>query len=202
MKEEDNDIKLENTTKEEMFRKLIKQYEKAKKNSFYLESLWILYAMIEDRSSAYFYHLGFTDISRKKVIKNKKIKKQVRIIFEMVEKREKYRFDTLNGKLSRINKVINWSNNASEELTDYQKKIKQAIDDSTDESFLNAVEYLNGEWREKRNQLTHSLFNKEYEIMNDELKELIEKGYLEIRVFDKAVSKIKRKKLRDKFNIQ
>ena len=64
------------------------------------------------------------------------------------------------------------------------------------------LEYLNNEWRDKRNQLTHSLFNKDPNTVIIELKNMVEKGYTAVRILDNAVTQLKKEKIRDRFKIQ
>lgn len=186
------------------YKKNFKRYNKAKASEFYLECLWILYAMLEDRTSAFLYYLGFTsDKKRSSATGSKKIKQQVRQILQMTENNAKYKFDTISGKLSRITDVITWSKNVDGEISDYQIAVKKAVKFISDnEDFISSLTYLNDEWRDKRNQLTHSLFNKDPYTVIDELKSLIEKGYIAVRVFDNAVAQLKKEKIRNRFKIQ
>lgn len=186
------------------YKENFKRYNKAKASEFYLECLWILYAMLEDRTSAFLYYLGFTsDKKRSSATGSKKIKQQVRQILQMTENNAKYKFDTISGKLSRITYVITWSKNVDGEISDYQIAVKKAVKFISDnEDFISSLTYLNDEWRDKRNQLTHSLFNKDPYTVIDELKSLIEKGYIAVRVFDNAVAQLKKEKIRNRFKIQ
>lgn len=186
------------------YKENFKRYNKAKASEFYLECLWILYAMLEDRTSAFLYYLGFTsDKKRSSATGSKKIKQQVRQILQMTENNAKYKFDTISGKLSRIIDVITWSKTVDGENSDYQIAVKKAVKFISDnEDFISALTYLNDEWRDKRNQLTHSLFNKDPDTVIAELKSLIEKGYTAVRVFDNAVAQLKKEKIRNRFKIQ
>lgn len=42
------------------YKENFKRNNKAKASVFHLECLWILYAILEDRTSAFLYYLGFT----------------------------------------------------------------------------------------------------------------------------------------------
>ena len=194
----------DNTEKGLSYKENFKRYNKAKASEFYLECLWILYAMLEDRTSAFLYYLGFTsDKKRSSATGGKKIKQQVRQILQMTENNAKYKFDTISGKLSRIAEVITWSKTVDGEISDYQIAVKNAVNIISDnEDFISALAYLNDEWRDKRNQLTHSLFNKDPDTVITELKSLIEKGYIAVRVFDNAVAQLKKEKIRNQFKIQ
>lgn len=186
------------------YKENFKRYNKAKASEFYLECLWILYAMLEDRSSAFLYYLGFTKSSnRNSVTTSKKIKPQVRQILNITGSNVKYKFDTISGKLARILDVIEWSQLDIDTPTDYQLTIRKAIVKiQTTTELVNALTYLNDEWRDKRNQLTHSLFNKEPQMVLSELKPLVEKGYIAARVLDKAVRQLKNEKIREQFKLK
>lgn len=194
----------DNKAKGLSFKENFKRYNKAKASGFYLECLWILYSMLEDRTSAFFYYLGFASSkNRNTVTGSKKIKVQVRQILNMTDSTAKYKFDTISGKLSRISQIIAWSVAVDDDLTDYQKVIKNIVEViSTNQDFLDALEYLNDEWRDKRNQLMHSLFNKNPGNVSLELKSLVEKGYTAARIIDKAVSQVKKEKIREQFKIR
>lgn len=119
----------DNKAKGLSFKENFKRYNKAKASGFYLECLWILYSMLEDRTSAFFYYLGFASSkNRNTVTGSKKIKVQVRQILNMTDSTAKYKFDTISGKLSRISQIIAWSVAVDDDLTDYQKVIKNIVE--------------------------------------------------------------------------
>lgn len=116
-----------NQEKRLSYKENFKRYNKAKESEFYLECLWILYAMLEDRTSSFLYYLGFTcEKKRASVTGNKRIKLQVRSILHMEQNNAKYKFDTISGKLSRITDVIAWSKTTNEETSDYQNAVKKS----------------------------------------------------------------------------
>ncbi len=176
------------------YKENFKRNNKAKASVFHLECLWILYAISKDRTSAFLYYLGFTsDEKRSSATGSKNNKQQVRQILQITVDNSKYKFDTISGKFSRITDVITWSKTVDGEISDYQIAVKKAVKFISDnEGFISALTYLNDEWRDKRNQLTHSLFNKDPDTVIAELKSLIEKGYIAVRVFDNAVEQLKK----------
>ena len=104
------------------------RYKKAKKSEFYLECMWILYAMLEDRTSSLLFYIGFTSSKkRNSVTGSKKTKTQIRDILEMNRPNEKYRFDTISGKLQRIQQVLIWSSSENNEDTPYKTDVKAAL---------------------------------------------------------------------------
>lgn len=181
-----------------------RRYNKAKTSKFYLECLWILYAMIEDRTSSFLYYIGFTsEKNRSSATGTKKIKKEVRGILGMEQTNAKYKFNTISGKLSRIQQLLMWCKLEAEELSNYQKAlVKVLIPIANSPEFEEALNYLETEWRDKRNQLTHSLFNKNPDAVITELLPLVENGYIAARQLDAQIREIKKANIRAKFKIQ
>lgn len=196
---------VDNMDKQDVYAKNMDKFKQARNLNFYFESLWILYAMIEDRTSAFLYYIGFThSTKRSSVTGTKNIKEEIRSLFQMTGKNYNYRLNTLSGKFDRMQQLIQWAQGQEEPSSDFQKMLKEkllALSGNT--NFITAVEYLNVEWREKRNQLTHALFNKNADAVSEELKELVDKGYSATRSIDSAVKKLRASpNIRKKFNIQ
>lgn len=194
----------DNKEKGNSYRENLKRFNKANTSEFYLECLWILYAMLEDRTSSLLFYLGFTsNRNRNSATGSKKIKKEIRQIFNMVDSNAKYKFDTISGKLTRIEEFISWGTQAGSNVTDYQNAVRTvALKIDSDTRLRKTLEYLNNEWRDKRNQLTHSLFNKDPSTVSIELKNMVEQGYAAVRILDNAVAQLKKEKIRDRFKIQ
>ena len=186
------------------YKENFKRYNKAKASEFYLECIWILYAMIEDRTSSFLYYIGFTsEKNRSSVTGTKKIKKEIRDVLVMEQPNAKYKFDTLSGKLTRIKELLIWCKEDHEDLSDYQKVLVKALQPVADNSEFNeALNYLETEWRDKRNQLTHSLFNKDPGAVVAELLPMVENGYVAARQLDATIREIKKSGIRSKFKIQ
>lgn len=205
MKDNNGEIKfvLQNKVKCELYKQNWQRFNRAKESKFYLECMWILYAMLEDRSSAFFYHLGFTKTTnRNAVTSGPKLKKQIRQILDMAPNNNKYGFSHLVSKLTRIIDVVKWSRNA-EPSTDYQNAVKKVVDRfATNQTFLDAIKYLNENWRKKRNLFAHALLLYDAQDAYEQLVPLIEHGCLAIRELDKVVSAIKRAKIREKFKLE
>lgn len=193
-----------NKEKYETYRKLFDRYKKAESGEFYLECLWIIYAMLEDRTSAFLHHLGFTsEKDRRKPSNSKNIKKAIREIFNLDEENIRYDFDKINGKINKIDEVILWSTKSNTEHTSYQMAVKKAVEiHSSNRDLEKALVYFKTTWCDKRNQLTHAFFNKDYINASLELKLLVENGMKSVRVLDNVVSQIKKQKIREKFKIR
>lgn len=193
-----------NYEKRDAYNENVKRYNKALKNEFYFEAIWILYAILEDRTSSFFYHLGFTQTdNRNNIIRKKEIKKQIREIFKMKEREKNYQLVKLSGKILRIQNLLEWSKNEENANTLYKKEIRKVLlNVFSDEEFLKNLNYLNDNWREKRNELTHALLIKNIDSVKGELKPLAEKGKDIFNIIDKKVKKIKNAKIREKFNLK
>jgi len=192
-----------NNEKGDTITKLIKKYNLAYKNEFYFECLWILYTIIEDRTSAFFYHLGFVNGNNRNKVIGSKHKQDVRIILNMNIDDTKYGFDKLSGKLNNMEKIIDWSFRDINTLTSYQKDIKKIITKYVEYDDIKfTINYLQEDWRNIRNELTHGLCRKNMDAVNSSIKELIDNGYVSVRKIDKLVSGISRNHLRKKYKIQ
>lgn len=193
-----------NCEKRDAYNENVKRYNKALKNEFYFEAIWIMYAILEDRTSSFFYHLGFTQTdNRNNIIRKKEIKKQIREIFKMKEREKNYQLVKLSGKILRIQNLLEWSKNEENANTQYKKEIRKVLlNVFSDEEFLKNLNYLNDNWREKRNELTHALLIKNIDSVKGELKPLAEKGKDIFNIIDKKVKKIKNAKIREKFNLK
>lgn len=176
------------------YKENFKRYNKAKASEFYLECIWILYAMIEDRTSSFLYYIGFTSEKKRSLVTGtKKIKKEIRDVLVMEQPNAKYKFDTLSGKLTRIKELLIWCKKDHEDLSDYQKALVKALQPVADNlEFNKALNYLETEWRDKRNQLTHSLFNKDPGAVVAELLPMVENGYVAARQLDATIREIKK----------
>ncbi len=105
----------------------IKRFNKAKESGFYLECIWILYAMIEDRLSSFLYHIGFISADKRTVIQKEEIKADVREIFEMKPNESNYKLNNISGKIGRIKKLLAWCKEKHEKLSDYQNTLVKVM---------------------------------------------------------------------------
>lgn len=194
-----------NNEKRLLFEANFTRFNIAKKKGFYLECMWILYAYLEDRTSAFLYYIGFTSQGdRQKVSGREFVKGDIRKVLGLINNNQiRYKFNTLSGKLQRINQIVNCNYDNLDEKDKYLTYLKEIVDNiKNKQGFLDALDYLQNHWREKRNELTHALFSKKHLEKYDELLPIIEAGYDNIRVFDNVVKFVKRKRIREKFKIK
>lgn len=181
------------------------RFNAAKIGGFYFECLWILYAILEDRTSALLYYLGFTSKQdRNHATGSKNTKKRIRVILQL-DNRQQFGFNTMSKKLKHIERLLEWAGNNSEDSlqNDYDKCVHKAMNILWSKNkLLPQIVYLNEEWRPKRNQLMHELISKNPTDVSVELEPLIEKGYLAMREIDKAVSSTRKLNVRQNFRIK
>lgn len=194
-----------NKEKQQAFAVNMARYKKAYNQGFYLECMWILYALLEDRSSAFFYHLGFVGKNnRSKVTGTKVAKNAVKEIYCISDKKPKYGFNNISGKLTRILELLDWAKSDSEvKDKKYTEAVKAAVKKlCKNDELEKAVRNLNDNWRVLRNRLTHALLTSDPYKSYAEIEANLEGTYNAIRILDKAVTALGRQKIRDKFNIQ
>ena len=191
-----------NADKYDSYKFLMAQYKKANRQDFFFEMLWILYAMFEDRTSAFLYYIGFIAEDRQKPVGVKSIQKSIKEVLKLGEKAN-FDFGTLYGKTLTIKKVVTWMKNtpASDE---YQKELKLLLNRKSicSPDFFQCLDGIDF-WRNKRNGLTHALFSLPSYETAKELKPLTEQGYQLARILDNAVSALRKRdqqnSIREKF---
>ena len=194
-----------NADKYDSYKLLMARYKKAARQGFYFEMLWILYAMFEDRTSAFLYYMGFVTEDRKKAVGAKNIQQSMRGVLKLVDKAT-FDFGTLYGKTLTIKKAVSWAKNTPAS-DDYQKELKlllnrKAINSPEFLQCLDGIDY----WRDKRNGLTHALFSIHSYETAKELQPLAEQGYKLARTLDNAVGALRKRdrqnSIRENFNIK
>ena len=188
-----------NSDKYDAYKTLMVKYKKAYQQGFYFESLWILYAMLEDRTSAFLYYIGFVTEDRRKVVGAKGIQQSIRGILKLSDKAI-FDFSTLYGKTLAIKKAVIWSRDAAAS-DDYQKEIKTCLNRKAINSpeFMQCLDGIDF-WRDKRNGLTHALFSVQGYETAKELQPLAEQGYLLARGLDNAVGAFRKRSV--KYNVR
>ena len=179
------------------------RYNKAKKYEFYYECLWLTYSLIEDRTKAILYHIGFLNSNREIVISNKNVKESVIKILEIDKEKPKYNFSKLYYRLEHIIKIQQWLELKNDADNEYEKYLREKITKYfLNEDFKTTIDYLQNEWKDIRNELTHALCDKKVEAVTEKLKELSNMGYECFKILNKTVAAIKKCNVRHKFKLQ
>lgn len=180
----------DNQDKYQTYRAQLGRYQKAMRYGFYLEALWILYAMAEDRTSAFLYCIGLvSEDDRTEEASTPLIEKEWASIQAAIDRRGG--FGTFAFKLKAIRLLLDWSAHV-QPVSAFQKDIHGKLKKLKDQDRLaSSLDYLD-HWRHQRNQRVHHLFSKKADEVEEELSPLAEEGYRAIRVLDEAVRQLKR----------
>ena len=191
--------------KNEIYKVLISKYQKAIKHEYHFEAMMILYAIIEDRTTSFLYHIGFTSENEKAKASN--TTKQYIISILGSEKKRNNPFKNLHDKLNSIKIILNYGNKSqcvvgeNTYMSDLQKFVRiKAKETKTFKKLSDAISELD-KFRELRNKLTHDLCNFSYENINICTTEL-DATFKSIRVLDSAIGIIKRKNFREEYKIK
>jgi Mg2+ and Co2+ transporter CorA len=180
----------DNYEKRDTYQRNMQRFNKARRDEYYLEALWILYAMIEDLTTSFFYYIGFVSEKNRSSVA-KRVKNDVRDILEMPTGKNKYGLNNISGKLDAIAKVLSWAQ-TTEKSIGYQGDLKALVTGKVKFQLLyDALKDLD-EWRDIRNELVHALFNKKYDEVEPRLAEMVDRGYKAMRVLDNSIKAIKR----------
>jgi len=192
----------DNYEKRDAYQYNMRRFNKARREEYHLESLWILYAMAEDRTTSFLYHIGFVAEKSRSRAANR-VKTDVRAILGLKADKNghyKYSFGSLSGKLNAIAKVLAWS--PTEDANAYQRDLHMLLHRVSIGETQAAVSALD-EWRDIRNQIVHELFSKKTDNVENQLIELVSAGYGAVRTLDNAIKAIKRgASIRKRYKIQ
>ena len=191
----------DNYEKRDAFKMWLGQHKTAMEQGFYLEAVMIDYALLEERLLQMLYYMGFTDGSwstkKKKV---KLIKDREGFLKRIVEQymgkkagdKDSVSIYQITSKLDLVRCVLEWA--------------ARVEDGYRDDPFLNDLKFrcegldiqylqetLKGihDWCDYRNELVHTLFNKNADAVKLLLRDHAEKGLKLARALDGQVRAMK-----------
>lgn len=207
--------------KQEVYTKEYQRLSRALKEGFYLEAIFISYAIVEDRFIAFLNHAGIVSRQKGKLAINREILpfirkllgkkesdavriKDISIKMEIVQKliqlteEEAALIDEKVKKTAEAKRILYLANKGY--MTSLQKQVAYTVDVSI---VLDMFEKMNP-WRDERNQLIHALLNKKMKSSEEARKECAVKGKeLSRRIDDALVKPFKKNnRIRKQFNIQ
>lgn len=191
-----------NTEKFFSYKEHMTRLNKARAGGFYLEAIFILYAMMEDRLSAFLYYAGVTNKTREKVTSTKKVRPHLNRAFST----QGASLRMISKKTTLIKTVIAWSEGYTpvEKSRDYLDVLCRQVQRTAHrDQIIGTLEGIET-WCKERNQLVHALLNKKVENQEELLMELVEIGLQHSRDLDAFVSSFKkgRNTIRRQFNVQ
>jgi hypothetical protein len=180
----------DNRDKQRTYKYYKQRCRKAMANEYYLEAMIIVYALIEDRLRSLLYHIGaIHNFEDRKLNVNKSKRALRRLYFGSDEKAHNKRLDInkFSVKIELIRCTLCLSNKTTESIGDtYLLSLIEMYKRMDVERFLIVLSDAE-DWAAYRNEVVHSLFNKNVYSVNENLKKQVEKGkniadYLDLQV--------------------
>jgi len=180
-----------NTEKFFEYNDMMVRFKKAQRQGFAFELLWIVYSMLEDRASAFLYHIGFVNDDRQNIINETVVRNFIRDLINP-RKIKSFGLDKLINKTEAIRLAVKWLDTVPA-VGKYQKELKVLLKRGCiiDISFLDCLDNID-DWRIKRNKLTHELFLG-HGYKYDELLSLADEGYKLARTLDNAANALRKR---------
>lgn len=193
-----------NMEKKTAYQIQMERFKRAKAGVFHLEAIFILYALIEDRLSAFLFHAGVTNATRQRITKNGKVHPHLKGAITVLNNQQTS-IRTMSAKIKLIKELLAWSDcyAVNEPELNYLdalcKQVNRAAGKDGMIDILSRIE----EWCACRNELVHALLNKKVENQEEVLQKLVDEGEAINRLLQNFVKSFKvRNTLRKTFNIQ
>lgn len=168
---------IDNMDKNYTYRTLIEQLDKSIEAGFYFESLFLEFAMMEDRLRSILYYSKVIKKKDSEVPNHPETKEEIKNIFfsETTHHPETHKFDfkSIAEKREMVEVLIKWSNKDIESQNQIQEDLKMQYQDL--EMYLPVLDAMK-DWCAYRNKLIHAIFDKNIESINIELKDRILDG--------------------------
>lgn len=193
-----------NMEKKTAYQIQMERFKRAKAGGFHLEAIFILYALIEDRLSAFLFHAGITNATREKITRNTKVRPHLDSTLTVLNTRQPS-IRNVSAKIKLIKELMEWSTDYSvnEPVLNYldalYKQINRTAGSDQMIDTLTSIEC----WCASRNELVHALMNKKVDNQDALLQTMVEEGEACNRSLQNFVKSFKnRNTLRKTFNIQ
>lgn len=185
--------------KQNTYAKYMLQYNKAIRNEFYLEAIMIDYAMMEDRLVALLHYVGIVSRNQPKLCVNKFCRADIRKLLGYKEKAA-IRINNISVKVKIFDVLMSLTGTGDSEFIN---DIVAHVDSSAGRGEIKDLCSAITEWCDTRNQYVHALLNKNYDALQEGLKDFAENGHGIARRIDACVKVIKvNNTIRKKFKIK
>ena len=193
-----------NMEKKTAYQIQMERFKRAKAGCFHLEAIFILYALIEDRLSAFLFHAGITNATRKRITKNGKVGPHLRGAITLLNNQQTS-IRNVSSKTKLIKELMVWSDcyTINEPSLNYLDALcKQVNRAAGKDGMIDTLTRIE-EWCACRNELVHALLNKKVEDQEEILQKLVDEGEVLNRSLQNYVKSFKvRNTLRKTYNIQ
>jgi len=193
-----------NMEKKTAYQIQMERFKRAKAGGFHLEAIFILYALIEDRLSAFLFHAGITNATREKITRNGKVRPQLDSALAVLNTRQAS-IRNVSAKIKLVKELMEWSTDylVNEPTLNYLDALYKQINRTAGrDQMIETLTRIEG-WCTYRNELVHALLNKKVEDQEKILQDLVYEGEACNRSLQNFVKSFKnRNTLRKSFNIQ
>ena len=174
-----------NIEKAYTYRQMKGRYSKAMSEKFYFEAMMIDYAMIEDRLRSFIYHIGGMNNRTSSKLDNKTSKVFLIPLYNDFcnKKSAGVCLNNISTKYNLIRAVLSWVETTEGAEGKYQQKLKFACESLDIDDVLNCMDELE-KWCKYRNEVIHSLLNKNIDSLEQELAEKTAEGMQYARYLD------------------
>jgi len=193
-----------NMEKKTAYQIQMERFKRAKAGGFHLEAIFIIYALIEDRLSAFLFHAGVTNSTREKIARNGKVRPYLDRTLTVLNTRQP-NIRNVSAKIKLIKELMEWSTDYSvnEPTLNYLDALYKQINRTAGrDQMIETLTRIEG-WCASRNELVHALLNKKVENQEEILQALVAEGEACNRSLQNFVKSFKvRNSLRKTFNSQ
>ena len=187
----------DNDDKARTYRENMKKYNRAIKSECYFEAILIAYAMMEDRLRSYLYYLGCLKSRSSHKFDNKKISSDIKDIIATYTDDDvcNLGITSITGKIRIVKSIQKWFKQGypNPHESDYLEELASYIDMNGDPDEMLTILAAIEEWCKYRNEVIHSLLNKNLDSLYIKLPQKTEEGIALARAIDRHVGRIKRR---------
>ena len=194
------------TDKQRTYQEHMQRYKKAIQNGFFLEAIMIDYACLEDRLRYMLYHIGVigSESDYRVAGKSQRVRAFREILHEYVGPKENMSIMTIRSKRQIVRSILLLANGIEKPKDDDKRRLLlwNALHDN--EHIAEAISILDEieQWCAYRNEIVHSLLNKNLDSLHERLEQQAVKGYQLFRSLDRQVRWVKGKNLREKLGLK
>ncbi len=187
----------DNDDKARTYQENMKKYTRAIKSECYFEAILISYAMMEDRLRSYLYYLGCLRSRSSHKFDNKKISADIKDIIATYTDDDvcNLGITSITGKIRIVKSIQKWFEQGypNPQESGYLEELASCIDINGDPDEMLTILAAIEEWCKYRNEVIHSLLNKNLDSLYTKLPQKAEEGIVLARAIDKHVGRIKRR---------
>ena len=206
--------------RQEAYHKEFSRYKSAMKQAFYLEAVAIIYAVMEDRLTAFLHHAGIVTRTNENLCINPKVYPYIRRLLNKDDSCN-VKIKDISVKMAVVHALLDLTKEKAQEIDElvgeyingikrkgtvakcgYMTDLFREVQKVHREEVRNALAELDI-WRDERNKLIHALLNKTASSALEAKKSCAEHGCPIARALDDHLEKpFKKNPLRKKYNIQ